>query len=164
MVPQTQTRMAEVRKIRKMTDEELAAEKKKKLVARATEKKAQEATAEIPPATSHLVPFSYQVQIEFADEDEDGKKVQKIKMETRTATTQVMRGKTKTESVENKKVYELDALKVLDVNGKVLEVGVIKKRLDDQSPVILIPSNDCVGPYFAELFNQNVLFIVVPRK
>ena len=156
---ETRTRTVPVVRFRKRNEEEQEAFDEKVAEHKAKMKSVEdEASAVATNVAQH-----YQVQVPYT-EVVDGKKVPRTRVETRTRTLTVYRGKTETTMSVNSTKMALDKVTCFSVDGKELTEETIKKRLSERKPVFLVSSADAISfEYFKYLLKEDSIFVVVNK-
>ena len=154
---ETRTRTVPVTRFRKRNAAEQAEFDEKM-----AERKKEEAGKEKPKvefAKQEMVTINQTMQIPYT-ETVDGVPVQRMRSVQRQQTAMVMRGKTETTGVAKTDSYAVDAVQCFAVDGTAIESDLIKKRLAENSPVILINSEQAISPYFEAILKPNTIFMV----
>ena len=156
---ETRTRTVPVTRYRKRNAKEQAEYDKKV----EKEKAAGKAKPKVDYARPESVRKTYSVKVPYT-EVVDGESVTRIRIETRTATIQVLRGTTETEAKTETISYKMAKVKCFSVDGTELDPAATKKRLSENSPVILINHQNAIAPYFEAILKPNALFLVCEDK
>lgn len=156
---ETRTRTVPVVRFRKRNEEEQEAFDEKVAEHKAKMKSVEDEAS----AVATNVAQQYQVQVPYT-EVVDGKKVPRTRVETRTRTLTVYRGKTETTMSVNSTKMALDKVTCFSVDGKELTEETIKKRLSERKPVFLVSSADAISfEYFKYLLKEDSIFVVVNK-
>ena len=156
---ETRTRQVLVTRYRKRNAEEQAEYDKKVK----KEKAADKVKPKIDYAKNEKVRSTYSINVPYT-EMVDGKAVTRMRVETRARTMQVLRGTTETMAKTEKKSYKMANVKCFSVDGTELDPAAAKKRLSENSPVILINGPKAIAPYFEAILKPNALFMVCEDK
>ena len=114
-------------------------------------------------ATRKTINVTQMTQMPFT-ETVDGKTTTRIRMVARQIPTQVVQGTTETKGVTSSKVYEMDSVQCFAVDGSEMSEELIKRRLAENCPVILINSKDAIAPYFEAILKPKSMFMVCEKK
>lgn len=123
-------------------------------------KKAME-NGEEPKQTIEMVSVPYTVNVPY-QEIVDGKPVTRMRQERRTRTVSVVRGKTTTKAQISTDVYPLKEVQCFGVDGQPMDIAEVTKRLQENTPIILIKKQDAITPYFENLLHPRAIFMIRP--
>ena len=155
MRAETRTRLVNVTRFRKRNEKEQAEFEKK--LAEAKAKGEDKPTME--PAKLQVRDVKYRVTVPYT-EMVDGQPQNKTRTEVRTRKIQVLTGKTETKPKLNKAPTSLDQLKCFDLDGKPIDQGIVKERILERTPIILINSPKAIAPYFKAILKPDAMFVV----
>lgn len=157
---ETRSRVVPVTRYRKRNEEQQAEFEKK-----VAEHKAKEKDSGNPEAAvATKVEQEYTVNVPERIINENGDVTMQTKAQTRTRTITVYRGETKTDASVSVKTWAMDKVQCFDVSGEALDLDVVKDRLSERQPVILVSSEQGISPYFEKLLNPEAILIVTPSK
>ena len=160
---ETRTRSVPVTRYRKRNEDEQEAFDEKMAEHKAKMKSGEIEAPKVMPAVATTVAQEYQTQVPYTVV-EDGKKVTRTRVETRTRTVSVYRGQTETTMSVNSTKMALDKVTCYSVDGKELTEAIIKERLSERKPVFLVSSADASSfEYFIYLLKEDSIFVVVNK-
>ena len=154
---ETRTRTVPVTRTRRV---QLSKEKIAEL--EAEKEKAKREGREDEFSRTEMVEVSYTVNIPKT-KTVDGRNVTVMVPTTQLRKMSVVRGKTKTERVDDSNAYDLGDVKCFTVDGSPIDSEALKERLVGKAPVILIRTKESISPYFGALLKPDAIFMVQPE-
>ena len=118
---------------------------------------------------------TYTVEVPYTvTEDRDGKAVTITKMRTETRTRQVtvvkmvpqtrVVSRTRLEPQKSETKITRSELKLLNSIGEPIAIEDIESRLENPTPVVLIPAGQKFEPFFKEILRQEAIIVVLPVR